>query len=132
MLSSSPPSSSSRTGSRKSRTTGRPRTAPSLAKEAYRRIHHFYYHWREVPYYRRALESWRTYNGMATPDKAFDATEVLTVFDAKGGTANKLKSTAYAAYCQSLIVMTTANRPGIRVPARVHRHHGGEGRPPGR
>jgi hypothetical protein len=84
-----------------------------LAKEAYRRIHHFYCHWREVPYYRRALESWRTYNGMATPDKAFDASDVLTVFDAKGGTANKLKSTAYAAYCQSLIVMTTANRPGI-------------------
>lgn len=84
-----------------------------LAKEAYRRIEHFYHHWREVPYYRRALESWRTFNGMATPDKAFDAKDILTTFDSQGGTANKLKSTTYAGLCQSLTVMTTANRPGI-------------------
>lgn len=89
------------------------KTGAELAKEGYRRVQHFYTHWREVPYYRRALESWRTYNGMATPDKAFDGKDILTTFDASGGTINKLKSSAYAAMCQSLIVMTTANRPGI-------------------
>jgi len=84
-----------------------------LAAEVMRRVDHFYFYLFSDPYYRRALLSWRTFNGLWTPDDAFDNIDVLTTYDGSGGLAHRMKTGTYTAIGQSMVALTTANRPDI-------------------
>lgn len=85
----------------------------SLAREVEKRVDNFYkYLFRDYSY-RRAIESYRTHNGLPTPLRAFDAIDVLDTQDSSGSKKSHLKSTIYSATQQAIITMTTANRPSI-------------------
>jgi hypothetical protein len=84
-----------------------------LAGEIWRKVLHFYKYLYSDPYYRHALLSWRTFHGLATPVDAFDAVDVLTTYDGSGGTAHRVKTSTYSAIGQSMISLTTAQRPDI-------------------
>lgn len=78
-----------------------------------RKVRHFYDYLFSDPYYRRALLSWRTFNGLWTPEDCFDNIDVLSTYDGSGGIAHRVKTGTYTAIGQSLVSLTTAQRPDI-------------------
>lgn len=84
-----------------------------LAAEVMRKVRHFYTYLFSDPYYRRALVSWRTFNGFGTGDDFFDSIDIASTYDGSGGVAHRMKTGTYTAIGQSLISLTTAQRPNI-------------------
>src|SRR5882672_6520215 len=84
-----------------------------LAAAIMAKTRHFFDFLFSDPYYRHALLSWRTFHGLGTPDDAFDNIDALTTYDGSGGIAHRIKTGTYTAIGQSMVALTTSNRPDI-------------------